>query len=88
MERLFQESKVRTIVDKVFLDGKIASVKYFIEFISRELKDREEWFEYLNENQEFKSERWIECKGSLQTLHKIEKEFISVLEALEKAKEE
>lgn len=86
MEEMFKKSQVLAILDKAILEGKIDCTKYFIDWIDNEIKEKTEWFEHLNENGEFRSERWIECNSELQTLSSLKHEFFEALKTLEEAK--
>jgi hypothetical protein len=88
MEKVFQESQVRLIIDKAVLDGKITSTQYYIDFIDSEISEKEENFEFLNENQYHRSEQWIECNSALRILYKVRSEFEEILKVLEKRKAE
>ena len=87
MEKVYTKSEVLIIIDKVFLDGKIEAIDYFLDYIESELKDKNEWFEHLTET-EFMDERWIECNGSLHTLGKIKNELVETLKSMKEKKAE
>ena len=76
MEKRYTQAEVKVMLEKVLLDGKIASTKFHLDYIESLLEKNRKWQDYFESKGIYgTSEEWFECHGQFQILIEIKNEL-------------
>jgi hypothetical protein len=76
MKKKYTQAEIQVMLEKVFLDGKINSTKFHLNYIESLLQKNKEWQEYFERKGIYgNSEEWFECHGQFQILTEIKNQF-------------